>query len=61
MDKIKLYKIKYKRKIILLGYCNYENFGQYVISKGNSIVICMNNNYSDKRKSRLLHKTLKDI
>jgi hypothetical protein len=60
MDKFKLYNIKYKRKKIILIYCNYNNFGQYSIKRNGFIIVCINNTYNNKLRSKLLHRAIRN-
>jgi hypothetical protein len=59
MDKTKFYHFKYKGKKILLGYCNYKNFSWYAIGKKTYIIVCINNSYNKRVKSKLLHRAIK--
>lgn len=59
-DKIKFYKLKYKNKRILLGYCDYENF-QWVGNINGKFIICISKEYSKRLRSIILHKYIKKI
>lgn len=60
MGKINFYHVKYKKKEILLVYCNWENFKSYVCKVDRCIIIYMHYKYCDKIKSRIIHKAIRE-
>ncbi|KZL94396.1 hypothetical protein [Clostridium magnum] len=59
MNKFKAHKLKYKNIKICLVYCSYKNFEWYAIKNNGIIILCLNNAYSRKVKSKLLHAVIK--
>lgn len=57
---MKFYKIRYKNKRILLGYCD-RNFEWYCTKIKGVIILCINNNLSLQDKSKILHNAIRAI
>lgn len=60
LGKYRLHRIKYRKKEILLVYCNWENFKWYVCKIDRCITIYMNCKYNCKIKSRIIHKAIRE-
>jgi len=59
--KIKFYKIKYKNKRILLGYCDFENFKWNCVKIKGATILTISNNYSLEYKRKILHKVISEL
>ena len=58
MGKTKYYKIKYNDKRLILGYCEYVNFEWCCVKINGCVILTINNKYSSKYKSKIIHKVL---
>lgn len=52
--------IKYKNKKFSIIYCDYENFRWYCAKIKGSIILYINNKYSQREKSKIIHYVIRN-